>query len=125
MVSVAKALDDMRREMANNAGGYPLLRWHENGEEEAGFFDDIAAEIARGYSKGLFSFEFGDFVVNTLTGIYINGVGDGRLEMPHPDLLFSVYDAFDAGEFADPSLPPHDPIKRHTAPMIAEIVANL
>lgn len=49
-----------------------------------------------------YSYEFGDFVANALWSTYIHNVGDPRLEMPHPDLLSKVYDAFDAGEMADP-----------------------
>jgi hypothetical protein len=125
MIMVTKALDDLRQDMASDVNGCPVFRWHENGDEEARLYNDIAAEVARGYSEGRFSYEFGDFVVNALTGSYIGWVGDERLEMPYPALLFRVYDAFDAGEYASPSLPPHDPIKLHTDPMIADIVASL
>lgn len=125
MVTVTKALDDFRQDMAVNVDGHPVFRWHENGDEEAKLYNDIAAEIARGYREGRFTFEFCDYVVNALTGSYIVWVGNKRLEIPHPDLLFRVYDAFDAGESANPALPPHDPVKRYTDPMIAEIVADL
>jgi hypothetical protein len=124
MVTVATALDNLWQDMAVDANGYPSFRWHENGDEEAKLYNDIAAEIARGYTERRFSFEFCDYVANALTGSCMIWSGDRR-EIPHPELLFRVYDAFDAGENANPSLPPHDPIKRYTDPMIAEIVAAL
>jgi hypothetical protein len=125
MTTVAEAIDDLRRDMEDHPDGFPILRWHAEGSHESQFFNEIAAEIATGYSEGRYSYEFGDFVANALWCTYIDSVGDGQREIPHPDLLRKVYGAFDAGEMADPSKPPHDPVATYTDPMIADILGEL
>lgn len=125
MTTVAQAIDDLRRDMEDHPDGFPILRWHTDGLQESQFLNEIAAEIAIGYGEGRYSYAFGDFAANALWSSYIASVGHGRLETPHPDLLRKVYDAFDAGEMANPSAPPHDPVTTYTDPMIADILAKL
>lgn len=125
MTTVAQALDDLLRDYESESEGYPVFRWHENSDKESKFYSEIAAELAVGYSEGRYSYDFGDFVANALWGVYWDSVGKPDLEISYPDLLARVYYAFDAGELANPSLPSHDPIKTHTDPMIADILADL
>ena len=123
MVTPVAAIDEIRRCMQSNDIGWPIVRWHESGIEEAGLYDEIAAKIALGYSQSRYSYEVADFVVNTLWINDIRGCGS-ELEIPQPHLLCKVYDAFDAGEMTNPSLPMNDPIKAYTDSMIANIVAE-
>ncbi len=102
-----------------------IARWAGGSDEaEATLYDAIAAELARGYHVKRYSFEFCDAVVNQLYALMIAK----QLREPPPawPKLFSrVYEAFDAGEWANPQLPPYDPIKTYTDPEIAEIVREL
>jgi hypothetical protein len=86
-------------------------------------YNQIAGQLALGHHEARFSFEFCDEVVNHLWGLMISQqVGDHP--PPWPELFFRVYEAFDAGEFVNPLVPPYDPVKRYTDPEIAEIVSG-
>jgi len=91
---------------------------------QALLYDQIAAQLAVGYHEKRYSFEFCDEIVNHLYGIMI-GQQAGDSPPPWPKLFIRVFEAFDAGEFASPHLPPHDPVKTYTDPEIAEIVREL
>ena len=122
MTTVAEALDALRRSMEDGEG-CPILRWHEDGADESRFFNDVAAELAAGYSQGRYSYEFGDFAANALWATYLHSVGHGRSEIPYPALAISVFEAFDAGELASAAVP--DPVSTYTDPEIAAIVSKL
>jgi hypothetical protein len=102
-----------------------ISRWT-NGcaHAETALYDGIGAELARGYHDRRYSFSFCDEVVNALFGLML---AKQNQEPPPslPKLFWRVYEAFDAGEMANPSLPPYDPIRTNTDPEIAEIVRDL
>tara|TARA_R110002072_G_C7931414_1_gene531724 strand:- start:551 stop:946 length:396 start_codon:yes stop_codon:yes gene_type:complete len=102
-----------------------MLAWSGgSGQAQAHLYDQIATQLAVGYHEKRYSFEFCDEIVNHLYDIMI--VQQARnAPPPWPKLFFRVFEAFDAGEFARPHLPPHDPVKTYTDPEIAEIVGEL
>ncbi|WP_120078103.1 hypothetical protein [Aurantiacibacter odishensis] len=102
-----------------------IIAWSgRTGEKQSALYDLIGAHLALGYHEGRFSFAFCDEVVNVLYGVMI-AQQTQKSPPPWPQLFFRVYEAFDAGEYANPSSPPHDPVKTHTDPEIAEIVHEL
>lgn len=102
-----------------------IIAWSgEAVKEQSALYDRIGAQLALGYHEGRFSFAFCDEVVNVLYGHMIAQQTQNS-SPPWPKLFFRVFEAFDAGEYANPSSPPHDPVKVHTDPEIAEIVREL
>ena len=100
-----------------------IARWTQGRiEAETALYDSIAAELARGYFEGRYSFTFCDDVVNALYHLMISRQAE-EPPPPWPKLFWRVYEAFDAGELASPSAP--DPVKTYTDPEIAEIVRKL
>ena len=93
-------------------------------EAETALYDSIAAELARGYFERRYSFTFCDDVVNALYHPMLTRQSE-EPPPPWPKLFWRVYEAFDAGESANPSSPPHDPVRTYTDPEIAEIVRDL
>ena len=83
------------------------------------FFDEISVEIARSFDAGKLNFEAADFAMNDLWTIAVH---DDEQLTP---LLDEIYNAFDAGEYASPLRPPHDPIETHTRPMVKRILERL
>jgi len=105
-------------------GDADVARWTDGTmAAEHTLLNEVAAELARGYAAGRYSYEFGDGVANGLWAVLINGLSrPGAAELPWPSLFNDVYDAFDGGEFR---LAAEDPIETRTKPWIAEIVARL
>lgn len=93
-------------------------------ETQSLLFDQIGAEIARGYHEGSLSFEFCDTLVNHLFGL-LTFKQTNENPVPWPPLFWRVYEAFDAGEWALPSRPEFDPVSTFTDPDVAEIVDEL
>jgi hypothetical protein len=87
------------------------------------FLDQMGAEIAKRYQAGERSFEFCDSLVNDLWGVLIQRHVD-KVDR-WPDLLYEVYDAFDAGEYHRRPDRSDDPIAEFTNTSIATIVARL
>ncbi|MDB5667272.1 MAG: hypothetical protein JWL74_222, partial [Alphaproteobacteria bacterium] len=101
-----------------------IARWTQGRiEAETALYDSIAAELARGYCEGRYSFTFCDDVVNALYHSMISRQAAEQPPAPWPKLFWRVFEAFDAGELASPSVP--DPIRTYTDPEIAEIVRDL
>jgi hypothetical protein len=75
-----------------------------------------ALELARGYASGSVSYEAGDNLANVLFGF-------AAQHMAIPDLLFSVFQAFDAGEFYPDEIRSPSPEDRFTRPQIDAILA--
>lgn len=130
MIGAIDVIVDLQRRYAADWDGQAPIRediiaWTRGSEEaEAVLYDDLGAELARGYHAKRYSFDFCDAVVNQLSALLIE---KQMLEPPPPwpKLFWRVYEAFDAGEFANPSKPTYDPIKTETDPAIAEIVREL
>jgi hypothetical protein len=102
-----------------------LAAWAgESDEDEARFFNEIGAEIAKRYNAGELSYEFCDLVVNDLWGLLMKS----QLRDPQglwPDTFSEVYEAFDAGEYHRQADRSDDPIAEYTAPAVAAIVDKL
>lgn len=77
--------------------------------------DRCALELAEAYAAGAVSFEAGDNLANLLFAV---AADQGSI----PDLMFSVYLAFDAGEFFPDELRSPSPEERFTRPQITEIL---
>ena len=127
MFDISSVIMEIQRRYALDWEGQSLTQadivaWSGGSEQaQALLYDQIATQLALGYHEKRYSFEFCDVVANQLYGIMIvQQAGDSP--PPWPKLFFRVYEAFDAGEFASPHSPPHDPVKTYTDPEIAEIV---
>jgi hypothetical protein len=56
--------------------------------------DEFALEIAQGFMRGEYSWEFGDAAMNRLYSCAY-----GSADFGLPDFAFQVYEAFDEGEY--------------------------
>jgi hypothetical protein len=79
--------------------------------------DTCALELAKAYVAGTISFDTGDNLANVLFAF-------GAQQESLPELMFSVYLAFDAGEFYPDEIRSPSPEERFTRPQITEIVAR-
>jgi hypothetical protein len=75
----------------------------------------VALELALGFNENALDFDFCDRVVNELLGAM-------NLQEEEPTLFWSVFLAFDAGEFYRDNDQGIHPVDRYTRPQIAEIV---
>src|SRR5690242_9837119 len=102
-----------------------VARWTDGAVvAEERLYDDMAAELARGYAERRYSFEFCDGAVNALYGVVI----EGQLRTPQPPwppLFNRVFEAFDAGEYHRHDDKTDDPVAEHTDRMIATILSEL
>jgi hypothetical protein len=83
------------------------------------FCNDFALEIAKGYMRGDYSWDFGDTAMN---GLYACAYGVGDFSLP--DLALQVYEAFDEGEYRhlDDPRPNGEPRTRaRLEPLIARL----
>lgn len=78
--------------------------------------ETCALELARGYASGSVSYDAGDNLANVLFGFAAQHV-------VIPDLLFAVFQAFDAGEFYPDEIRAPSPEERFTRPQIKAILA--
>lgn len=78
--------------------------------------ENCALELAREYASGRVSYEAGDNLANAL---FAYAAQNGAL----PDVLFSVFQAFDAGEFYSDDIRSPSPEERFTRPQINAISA--
>lgn len=79
--------------------------------------DRLAFHLASGFYKREFSYLFCDAVVNDIHRVF--GVTEDR-----PELFWSVYLAFDEGEYYHPGDQNVDPVAKYTLPMIEKIVSK-
>lgn len=77
--------------------------------------DALALELALGFNENALDFDFCDRLVNEL-------LGGMNLQEDEPNLFWSVFLAFDAGEFYHDEDQRIHPVDRYTRPQIAEIV---
>jgi len=80
--------------------------------------DQLAAHIARGYSRGSWSFTDADAAMNHLWAFLCS-----QKDFEVPPYFYSVYDAFDAGEYYHPGDGRDvSPEERYTKPLIEKIL---
>jgi hypothetical protein len=82
-------------------------------------FDAISRRVVEGYSSSELDFGFCDGVMNHLYGMLMTR------DEPVPDYTYSVFLAFDEGEYQHRDDPEDSsPEELYTKPMIAEILAS-
>ncbi|MCK9798371.1 hypothetical protein M1B34_11700 [Pseudomonas sp. MAFF 302030] len=84
--------------------------------------NELSVEVAEGFLAGALSYGFCDGVMNGVVGAIVNlgMVGD------FPEPAFSLYHAFDQGEWVRSSDPVGtDPGEQYTRPIVMEIMRNL
>ena len=88
------------------------------------FWNRMALRIAEEFHCGSFSYKEGDHAMNRIWGQMIEDAakfGDG-FELPEP--AFSIYEAFDAGEYTRRDDGGEDPVIKYTQPLISEILSS-
>ena len=96
-----------------------IQRWTASlGVSRAALYDQIAIHLARAFYNSELTFAFCDAVVNDIHGV-ITGANEEL-----PDLFWSVYLAFDEGEYYHNNNRDEDPIEIYTRPQIAEIIES-
>lgn len=88
--------------------------------------DTFALQTAREFMIGAIDFDAADTLVNLLFA-HCSQLISRRADIEqHPELMFSIYRAFDAGEFVPKSDPPGtDPIRKYTRPQLESVLASL
>ena len=87
----------------------------------AAFCDEFSRVVATGYFHGRLDFSFCDGAINNLYGFMMTEM----TEAPFPAYAYSVFLAFDEGEYHHRKDPPNaSPEELYTKPMIAEIISN-
>jgi hypothetical protein len=89
------------------------------GGDRGQLYDAFARYLAIAFHQRKLPFAFCDSVMNDLEAV-ISYADDVR-----PDLFWSVYLAFDAGEYHRRADKSDDPVAEHTEPAIADIVRGL
>ena len=79
-------------------------------------YDALALRLALGFNNNALDFDFCDQVVNELHGVITHRNED------RPDLFWSIFLAFDAGEYYHDGNRSIDPVEAYTRPQIAQIV---
>jgi hypothetical protein len=82
-------------------------------------FDEFARIVAERYCRGECSWEFGDLAMNSLWG---HAVNHGGAEFP--EFAFSVYIAFDEGEYVQRDGPPEMDAEPRTRALLARLLGN-
>lgn len=79
-------------------------------------YDALALHLATGYAENTLTYEFCDSAINFVMGLTAYSV---------PDLAWSVYSAFDEGEFHhDNDSRDTDPAEKYTRPLIEKILKD-
>lgn len=84
--------------------------------------NELSVAVAEGYLQGSLLYDFCDGVMNGI----INAVVEVGMTNDMPQPAFSLYQAFDQGEWFRSNDPPEtDPSKKYTKPMVEEIMRTL
>lgn len=84
--------------------------------------NELSIEIAEGFLSGSLTYEFCDGVMNGI----ISAIVDLGMVGDLPEPAFSLYHAFDQGEWTRSNDPPGtDPSEKYTKPMVLEIMRDL
>jgi hypothetical protein len=101
---------------------WEIGRWSDGLQvKPVALYDLLALRLAVGFHRGELAFEFCDKVMNDLYHVAISSMdewGDWQ------KLFWSVYTAFDEGEYHHDNDRAEDPVEKYTRPMIADIVAE-
>lgn len=84
--------------------------------------NELSVEIADGFLSGSLTYDFCDGVMNGI----ISAIVDLGMVGDFPEPAFSLYQAFDQGEWIRSNDPPEtDPSEKYTKPMVLEIMRDL
>ncbi len=84
--------------------------------------NELSIAIAEGYLQGTSNYDFCDGVMNGI----INAVVEVGMTNDMPQPAFSLYQAFDQGEWIRKSDPPEtDPNEKYVKPIVLEIMRTL
>ncbi len=99
-----------------------IRRWsNELGVKPIAVYDTIALLLAEGFHRRELTFEFCDAVMNDVFSVAVAAIDEwGEWK----ETFWSVYLAFDEGEYCHNQNHAEDPVETYTRPMIAEIVAK-
>lgn len=85
------------------------------------FYNEIGYIIAKLYASGDLSYDICDSIINILYFGWLKNFDTGD---NFPVLFFKIFEAFDAGEYHRKADESDDPVRDHTDPLIAEILAR-
>ncbi len=86
------------------------------------FFNYFSLELARGFHEQRYTYDDCDAVMNQVFGIMTTAPFFGA-DINTPELAFSIFLAFDSGEYHRPhDLPYGDPVEKYTRPRVAKIL---
>lgn len=84
--------------------------------------NELSVAVAEGYLQGSLLYDFCDGVMNGI----INAVVEVSMANDMPQPAFSLYQAFDQGEWFRSDDPPEtDPSEKYTKPVVEEIMRTL
>jgi hypothetical protein len=84
--------------------------------------NELSVAVAEGYLQGSLLYDFCDGVMNGI----INAVVEVGMTNDMPQPAFSLYQAFDQGEWFRSNDPPEtDPSEKYTKPVVEEIMRTL
>jgi hypothetical protein len=84
--------------------------------------NELSVAVAEGYLQGSLIYDFCDGVMNGI----INAVVEVGMTNDMPQPAFSLYQAFDQGEWIRSNDPPEtDPSEKYTKPVVQEIMGTL
>lgn len=93
------------------------------GGEKSEALNRLALDLAQRYSEGTITYEVADDVINNIFGYCIRIIGSLPARTT-PEPMFSVFLAFDAGEFYPDEIRDRTPEERFTRPQITAILAK-
>ena len=85
------------------------------------FCDAFAIEVARQYHNGFLSWDDCDGAINSLFYAYVHNFDQATF----PELAYSVFSAFDDGEYLHPGDPESFDPQTHTKTQIKTIISRL
>ncbi len=107
------ALEPPALELSNS----DIERWSgELATSRAALYDSLALRLAHGFYRNELPYSFCDSVLNSIHGL-ITIADEIR-----PDLFWSIFLAFDAGEYFHEPSRREDPVAAYTRPLIEQIV---
>jgi len=86
------------------------------------FFNQFSLELARGFHEQRYTYDDCDAVMNHVFGIMTTAPFFGA-DINTPEPAFSIFLAFDSGEYHHPhDLPHENPVEKYTRPRVAKIL---